>query len=62
VALLEEVCHRGVGFEISEAQAKPRGSFLLPADLDVKLSAISLAPCLPAGCHVPHHGENGLDL
>ena len=51
VALLEEVCHWGAGFEVSEAQARPSIIlFLLPVDQDVELSAPSLAPCLPA-CH-----------
>jgi hypothetical protein len=37
-----------VGFEISKAQARPCVSlFLLPVDLNVKLSATSLALCLP---------------
>ena len=35
--------------------------FLLPVDLDVKLSATSLAPSLPAHCHASHHDDNGLN-
>ena len=40
----------GVGFEVSEAQARPSAHFLflLPTDPDVELSAPSPAPCLPA--------------
>jgi len=45
VALLEEVCHWGVGFGVSNAQAQPSVSlFLLPADADVEFSATSQAP------------------
>lgn len=43
VALLEEVCHMGMGFDISYAQSSPRGidDFLLLQD--VGLSANSPA-------------------
>jgi hypothetical protein len=35
VALLEELCHWSVGFEVSDAQAKPRAFLiLLPANPD----------------------------
>ena len=49
VALFEVVSLR-VGFEVSEAQARPNGSlfFLLPMDPGVELSAPSPAPCLTA--------------
>lgn len=49
MGLLEEVCHCGEGFEVSEAQATPRVTLslpLLPANSHVDLSATSLAPCL----------------
>jgi hypothetical protein len=36
-------------------------SLLLPVDPDVELSAPSLTPCLPAGCHASCH-DNGLNL
>jgi len=53
----------GVGFEVSDAQARPHVSlFLLPADQDVELEAPSPAPCLPARCHISHHDYNGLNL
>ena len=41
-ALLEEVYHCGVGFEVSYAQAMPNGidHFLLPASQDAGYSAI----------------------
>ena len=48
----------GVGFGVSEAQARSSGSLsVLPADPDVELSATSPAPHLPA-CH----HNNGLNL
>ena len=44
---------QGVDLEVSVTQARPSGSLsLLPADLDVGLSATSPTPCLP----VCHHG------
>ena len=42
-----------VGFEVSEAQTRPSGSFLLPADLDAELSATSQVLHLPT-CHMFH--------
>jgi hypothetical protein len=33
--------------------------FLLPVDLDVELSAISLALCLPACYHASCYNDNG---
>jgi hypothetical protein len=43
----------GVGFEVSEAQARPNVTlFLLPADPDVELSAPFPAHCLPV-CFLP---------
>jgi hypothetical protein len=46
----------GVGFEASKAHFKPRGSlFLLPVDLDVKLSAYfsgTMSAC-PPPCFLP---------
>ena len=46
VALLEEGCHCGAGFEVSYAQAMPSvaNSFLLPVEQEVELSAPSPAP------------------
>lgn len=42
----------GVGLEVSKAQTRSNITFfLLPVDLDVELSANSLAPCLPV-CHL----------
>jgi hypothetical protein len=62
VALLEEVCHWGWALGVSNAQARPSVIlFLLPAYLDVELSATSPAPHLPARCHTSHH-DNGLNL
>lgn len=45
---------RGVGFEVSEVQARSSDSIhlLLPADQDVELPA-SPAPCLPAATMFP---------
>ena len=64
VALLEEVCHCGGGFEISCAQGTPRvtHSLLLPLDQAVELLAPSPASCLPARHHTSYHDENGLNL
>jgi hypothetical protein len=49
-----------VGFEVSNAQAKPSVSlFLLSADQDVELSAtLSPASCLSAYNHASHHDDN----
>jgi len=59
VALLEEawLCWRkyvtrGVGFEVSEAQAL--SLCLLPEDQNKELPALSPAPCLPAHHHVSY--------
>ena len=54
----------GVGFEVSDAQARPSVAllFLLPADPDVELSAASPVPCLPTCHHGSHHDNNGLNL
>jgi hypothetical protein len=65
VALLEEVCHCGMGFEVSYAQAilsVVYSLLLLPSDQDVDLSAPSPAPCLPTCCHASHPDNNGLNL
>jgi hypothetical protein len=50
VALLEEVCHWELGIEVPEALSLS----LLTLDLDMKLSAPSLASALPAGCHASY--------
>ena len=49
-----------VGFEISDAEVRPRSSLSLPAvaDAAVDLSAPSSVSCLPA-CY---HEDNGLVL
>ena len=52
--LLDEIC-LGVGFEVSSL-------FLLPSEIDVQLSATSLAPSLLVRHHVAHHDEHGLNL
>jgi hypothetical protein len=49
------------GWPLRSQKLKPV-HFLLPADLDVKLSAPSPAPCLPAFCHVSCYDDNGLNL
>ena len=52
-----------VGFQVSNAQARPSVFlFLLPDHLDVELSATSPAPCLPVGCHTSPHNNDGLNL
>lgn len=58
MALEEEVCQsplEGVGFEVSDGQARPSGSFfLLSEDPDIELSGTPVAPhacvspCFPA--------------
>jgi hypothetical protein len=54
----------GLGFEISEAQARPHGSLslLLTANPDVELSATLTIPCLPVCHHAFCHDDDGLDL
>ena len=65
VALLEEMCHVWMGFEVSFAQTIPSMAHslsLVPADQDVELSAPSSAPCLSASLHVSCHYDNRLNL
>ena len=53
----------GMDFGVSEAQAGPSGfSFLLPADLDIELSAPSPVPCLLVCSHAACCDENGVNL
>ena len=53
----------GLGFEVSEAQARPSISlFLLPDNLDVELSAPLPAPCLPVCHHASHYDHKRLNL
>lgn len=53
----------GVEFEVWEAQARTGVTlFLLPADPDIELSAVSLAPCLPECHHASCRDDNGLKL
>ena len=54
----------GVGFEVSEVQARASVSQSLPAAAgpDVELSATSPAPCLPACHHASYHDDNGVNL
>jgi hypothetical protein len=55
VALLEEVCHWEVGFDVSKVHARTSVSlFLLPVDQDVPLSATASAPCLSVSCNDGH--------
>jgi hypothetical protein len=48
VALLEEVCHYGVVFEVSKAHTVPTGSSLTLLWIRCKLSTSATALCLPA--------------
>jgi hypothetical protein len=58
-----EVCQWGVGFMLSEAQARPTGSlFLLPTNPEVEPSALTSSSCLPAYRHASCHDNKGLDL
>jgi hypothetical protein len=59
VVLMEKVCHWEWGFEVSEAQARPKASLLPPV---IKLLAPFPVPCLPACHHASHHDNNGLNL
>jgi hypothetical protein len=53
----------GVGFGVSNALVGPS---VVPSrllmDLEVELSATSLAPCLPMCYRASHHDDNGLNL
>ena len=64
VALLEELCHCGAGFEFSYTQAMPSVAYilsLLSVDQDIELSAPSPASHLPAHCHASClYDNNGL--
>jgi hypothetical protein len=61
-ALLEEVCHCGVGFETSLLAAWETSSLSwLQLEQDVQLSAPP-APCLLGCCHVSHLDDIGLNL
>lgn len=61
VPSLEELCHLGVGFEVSKAHTRP--NLPLPVNQEVKLWTITPAPCLPAlGLYTPCHDDNGLTL
>jgi hypothetical protein len=64
MALLEEVHHYRVGFEVSEAEARSvsHSLFLLSDDLDVELSAPSPALSLPVYHHASLHDDNGLNF
>jgi len=49
----------GVGFEVSITQAKPSVTlFMVSENLDVELSATSLALYLPTHYHASHHADN----
>jgi hypothetical protein len=59
---LVEIVLLGLGFEVSEAQARPSVFFLLHVNPDADLSVTSPGPRLP-GCHHPsRHDDNGLNL
>lgn len=62
VALLEELYHCGVGFEVSYAQATPSeiDHFLLPARCR-PLSSFS-SPTSACSTTMSHHDDNGLNL
>jgi hypothetical protein len=53
---------RRMGFEVSDAQARPSSSFffLLPAVPDVEFSALSPTSSPPKCHHVSHHDDNEL--
>jgi len=57
VALFEELCHWGVGFD-----AQGGILFLLSVDPDGEFSATSPALCSPASGHASHHVDNELNL
>lgn len=57
MSLLDELCHLGVGLEVSKTHS--RAILTLRVDQEViKLSNTTPAPpCLPVCCHAPHHDE-----
>jgi len=61
VALLEEVCHCEVSFEVSYAQALPSVEHSLLLPLDEEPSAPP-TPSLPAHHCASHSGNNTLNL
>lgn len=60
VALLEDVCHWAWFQKLEPGPASL--SFLLQADLDVELSALPPALCLPSWCSAYRHDDKGLNL
>ena len=53
----------GMGFEVSEAQARSSGSpSACPIYLNVELSTTSPVPCLPARHHASCYDDNELNL
>lgn len=61
VALLEEVCHFGVGFETLFLAASKTAFSWLPLEQDIELSPPS-GPCLPGCCHASCFDNNCLNL
>ena len=64
VALLEEVRHWGWALRSKVLKPSPVSPFLfmMSSDVDVELSAPSLAPYLAARCLASYHDDNGLNL
>ena len=64
MGLLEEVCHCGEGFEVSEAQTSYSGLLSLSAACwsNGKLSVNTPVPCLPSCPHATCQADNGLNL
>lgn len=61
IALLEEVCHWGEGFDVSYVQAKPSGSLSLLVAYGAR--TLSHLSSTMFGCyHSHHHVDNGLNL
>jgi hypothetical protein len=62
MVLLEKVCHRGGGFEVSYV-FKPHPATQSPVACGsrCRLSAPP-TPCLPVHCHTSYHDNNGLNL
>ena len=52
----------GLGFGVSEGQAKGFYLSLLSTNRNVELSATSQAPCLLMCQHASHHNNNALNL
>lgn len=56
--LLGESVSLGVRFEVPKAHAKPRVCLLARGSVCISQLLLQGQAC----CHIPHHGDNGLNL